>query len=134
MLRSKLRLHKLWVGSFFVDLVNRNDNFSVGCFGKPNRLDCLWLHAVIGSNHNNYHIGKCCAVLAKRRKGFVARRIKKRNRTVFSDCLIGANVLSDTTCFAVNNLLAKDGIKKAGLTMVDMTHNGHDRRAIHCLI
>src|SRR5690606_36823701 len=108
MFGSKLGFDELWVCRFFVDLVNSNDNLCVSSSGEANCLDRLWLHTVIGSNHNNNNVSKGRAVSTERSKGFVARGIKQGNRAVFSDRLVGAHVLRITTRFAFDNFLAEN--------------------------
>ncbi|MNI97951.1 hypothetical protein D3C73_1566940 [compost metagenome] len=71
----------------------------------------MWHHAVIGSNNNNNNVSKSRTVLTKSSKGFMARCVEKRNRTIFSNRLIGANVLGNTTGFAIDYLLAKDSVE-----------------------
>jgi hypothetical protein len=43
--------------------------------------------------------------------------------------LIRTDVLCDATGFTLDNFGLTDRIEKSGLTVVDMTHHGHDRRS-----
>jgi hypothetical protein len=43
--------------------------------------------------------------------------------------LVGANVLCDPTCFPRRDIRLADGIEQAGLSMIHVTQNRHNRRA-----
>ena len=43
--------------------------------------------------------------------------------------LIGADVLSDATGFAFDHVCVANAVEKCGLSVVDVTHDGDDRRA-----
>ncbi len=42
--------------------------------------------------------------------------------------LIGANVLRDATGLAANHVCVAQGVQNRGLAVVNVTHDGHDRR------
>ena len=59
----------------------------------------------------------------------MTRRIKERqDRTTIRGYLIGTDMLGNATGFAGNNLRIPDRIKQRSLTVVNVTHNGNDRR------
>ncbi len=43
--------------------------------------------------------------------------------------LVGTDVLGDSTGFASDDVGVANGVEQTGLTVVDVTHNGDDRRA-----
>ncbi len=45
--------------------------------------------------------------------------------------LIGADMLRDATGFAADHVGIADGVEQRGLAVVDVTHDGHDRRTRH---
>ena len=105
---GKLRLYHLRISGFFVNLVNRNNNFCISRASKANRFNSLWLHAVISSNHDNHNVSKGCPMLTKGGEGFVARGVKQGNRAIATYRLIGTNMLGNTPGFTINNFLAQN--------------------------
>ena len=103
-LSRKLRLGQLNIRAFLINLVNRNNNLRICRLSKLNCFRRLWLYAIIRRNDNYDNIRKHCTVLTNRRKGLVARRIKKSNLALFVFHLVGRNMLRNTTSLALDSL------------------------------
>ncbi|AIJ93682.1 hypothetical protein DK55_2095 [Brucella abortus bv. 2 str. 86/8/59] len=63
----------------------------------------------------------------------MARRIDEGDLLAVLYDLIGADMLRDAARFAGNDIGVADGVEKRGLAVVNVTHDGHDRRTRnHC--
>ncbi len=60
---------------------------------------------------------------------FVARRVDERDATAVAVDLVRTDVLRDATRFARDDVRAADAVEQRGLAVVDVTHDGDDRRA-----
>ena len=117
------------IGFRLVHLVDRNDHRNAGGLRVIDGLDRLRHDAIIGG-HDEYHdIGHVRAALTHFGKGGVARGIEEGDLlTVLRRDLIAADMLRDTASFAAGNIRAAQRIQQAGLAVVDMAHDRHDRR------
>jgi hypothetical protein len=71
------------------------------------------------------HLSASCTHHGKCR---MARCIKECNIAFFGMHHVSTDVLCNTTVLSGHNVCIPYGIQELGLTMVDMTHDGHDRR------
>ena len=121
--------HPVGIGRLLVDLVDRHDDRHFGRARVIDRFDRLRHHAVIGGNHQHDDIGRLGAARAHGGEGFVARRIDEGDEAVRRRNLIGADMLGDAAGFARHDIGLADGVEQRGLAVVDMAHDGDDRRA-----
>ena len=126
-LSRQLRLYQLGIGGIFVNLVDSDDDLGVGFVGEADRFDGLRFDTVIRRYHDDDHVRQRCTVLTKRREGLMAWRVEQRHGATVTLHLVGADVLSNAAGFTFHNLLAEDGIQKAGLAVIDMAHHRYDR-------
>jgi hypothetical protein len=91
------------------------------------RLDRRRHNAIVGGDHKDHDIGRLGSARTHGGEGFVARRIDERNLLAVLFNLIGANMLGDATGLALYDIGVADRIEQRCLTVIDVTHNGHDR-------
>ena len=121
----------LRVGFVLVDLVDRHDDRNTGRLGVVDRFDRLRHHAVVGRNHQDRDVGRLGATGTHGGKGGVAGRVDEGDLVAVLLDLIGADMLGDATGFAGHHIGVADGVEQRGLAVVDVTHDGHDRRTRH---
>ena len=116
-----------------INLIDRNHDRHVGSLGMVDGFHGLRHHTIVGGNHQHRNVGGFCTTSTHGGKCLVTRGIQESNLTF---CvvnvhlhLICANTLSDATGLAGTNIGFTDGVQKAGFTVVDVTHDGHHRRA-----
>ena len=92
-------------------------------------LDRLRHDAVVGRDHQNHDVGHIGAARPHRREGGVAGGVQEGDLlAVFQTHLIGADVLGDAAGFAARHVGGAQGVEQRGLAVVDVAHDGHDRR------
>lgn len=129
LLRLRLRL---------INLVHRDHDRQVRRLGVVDRLHRLRHHAVVRGDHQDGQVGRLGAAGTHGGKRLVARGIQEGDRallTVQGDGgLVRADALGDAAGLAGTDVGVADRVQKAGLAVVDVTHDGHDRRALHQLV
>ena len=119
----------LRVGVGLVDLVDGDDQRNAGGLCVRDGFDGLRHDAVIGRHHQHDDIRHLGAAGAHGREGRVAGRIDEGDLAAERRRhLIGADMLRDAAGFARNHVGLADGVEQRGLAVVDVTHDGHDRR------
>ena len=94
------------------------------------RFDRLRHDAVIGRDHQHDDVGDLGAAGAHRGERGVAGRIDEGDPSAGRrGHLIGADMLGDAAGFAGRDFGRADGVEQRGLAVVDMAHDGDDRRA-----
>ena len=101
---------------------------TLGGAGVLDRLDRLRHDAVVGSDHQHDDVGDVGAAGAHRGERGVARRVDERDQALRRLDLVGADVLGDAAGLARGDLGAADVVEQRGLAVVDVAHDGHDRR------
>ena len=120
------------VGALLVDLVDRHDDRHVGRLGVVERLDRLRHDAVVGRDHEDRDVGGLRTTGTHGGERLVTRGVDEGDRAarcprVRCD-LVGADVLGDATGLARADVGLTDRVEQAGLAVVDVTHDGDDRR------
>ena len=93
-------------------------------------LDGLRLYAVVGGHHQHHDVGHLSAALAHGGERLVARRVDERDLVAQRrHHLIGADMLGDAAGLLAHHVGGADGVEQRGLAVIDMAHDGHDRRA-----
>ena len=108
----------------------------IGTFGRPrvvDRLHRLRHHAVVGGHHQDDDVGGLGAARPHGRERLVARRVQERDLAVAGHHLVGADVLRDAAELLLGHLRPADGVEQRGLAVVDVAHDGDDRRPQHQL-
>ena len=129
---QQLAAHAFGLGVGLVDLVDRDDHRDLGGLGVIDRLDRLRHDAVVGRDHQNDEIGHLRAACPHRGECRVAGRVDEGDLAALRRRhLIGADVLGDAARFAAHHIGLPDRIEQRRLAVVDMAHDGHDRRPRH---
>ena len=98
-------------------------------------LDGLRHDAVVGRHHQDHDVGDVGAAGAHGREGGVAGGVEEGDAlAVLQAHLIGADVLGDAAVLAAGHVGGAQGVEQRGLAVVDVTHDGHHRRAGHQVI
>ena len=122
--------HALRIGLGLVDLVDGDDDRRLGRLGVTDRLDRLRHDAVVGRHHQNDDVGDLRAARAHGGERGMAGSVDEGDRLAAGrDDLIGADMLGDAACLARNDVGVADGVEQRRLAVIDMAHDGDDRRA-----
>ena len=126
------------IGVGLVDLVDRDDDRHAGGLGVVQRLNSLRHDAVIGRDHEDRDVGRLRTTGAHGGERLVAGCIDQGDAAfgavdVGRD-LVGADRLGDTAGFLLHDVRLAKGIEEFGLAVVDVTHDGDDRRTCHQIL
>src|SRR3954471_6605716 len=120
------------VGPLLVDLVHPDPDRHLGGLGVVERLDRLRHDAVVGGHDQHHDVGDLGATGTHRGERLVTRGVDEGDRTLVAlqlgDDLVGADVLGDATGLAGGDVGVPQRVQELGLPVVDVTHDGHDRR------
>src|SRR3954466_16073905 len=112
-----------------IDLVDGDDERHGGVAGVRYRLDGLRHESVVSGDDQYNDIRDLRAASAHRRECLVAGRIKEADPlAVRQGDVVRADVLSDTTSLAGNDVCLTDVVEQRRLSVIDVTHDGHDGR------
>nr|CAI0340834.1 membrane hypothetical protein [Rhizobiaceae bacterium] len=125
---EQLRADTLDVCGRLVDLVDRHDDRDACRLGVVDGLDRLRHHAVVGRDHQDRDIRRLCAAGTHRGERCVAGGVDEGDLVAVLLDLVGADMLCDAAGFASDNVGMPDGVEQRGLAVVDVAHDGHDRR------
>ena len=130
---GELAAHLVGVGALLIDLVHGDHDRHVCGLSVVDGLHGLRHYAIIGRDHENRDIGQFGAAGTHCGEGFVARGIEERDLAGFTlkinGDLVCTDTLRDAAGFACDDVGAADGVEQSGLTMIDVAHDGDDRRA-----
>ena len=123
------------VGTRLINLVDGKHHRYVGSLGMCDGLLGGWHHAVVGSNDDDGNIGHLGTTGTHGGEGLVTRRVEEGDPTaVLQFHVIGSDMLGDTTGLTGNHVGVADMVEQRCLTVVDMSHHGHDGRAAHQVV
>ena len=125
---GELGLDPVRVGVGLVDLVERDDDRHLRRAGVVDGLEGLGHDAVVGGDDEDRDVGHPGAAGTHGRERLVARRVEEDDALAVLDDLAGADVLGDAAALAGRDLGRPDGVEQARLAVVDVAHDGHDRR------
>ena len=125
---DELLLDPIRIGFGLVDLVDRDDDRHVAGLRVRDRLLGLRHHAVVGRDDQDDDVGDLRAAGAHRRERLVARRVEESDHALRRFHVIGADVLRNPAGFAAGNARAAYRIEQRRLAVVDVAHDGDDRR------
>src|SRR3954463_8640810 len=121
------------VGPLLVDLVDRDHDRHLGGLGVVERLDRLWHDAVVGRDDQDDDVGDLRASGTHRGERLVTRGVDEGDRPLLAlqlgGDLVGADVLGDAAGLPRHHVGVADGVQQLRLPVVDVTHDGDDRRA-----
>ena len=123
-------LNQQRVGVGAVTLVDGNDQRHVGRLGVGDGFLGLGHDAVVGSDHQNHHVGDVGATGTHLGKGGVARGVEEGDQLATRRLhLVGADVLGDAPGLPGDHVGLAVEIEDRGLAVIDVTHDRHHRRA-----
>ena len=129
---GELTAHLGRVGALDVDLVDRDHDRHVGRLGVVQRLDRLRHHTVVGRDHEDRDVGRLGTTGTHGGERLVTRGVDEGDLALFAvdlgGDLVGTDVLGDAAGLARDDVRLADRVEQSGLTVVDVTHDGHDRR------
>ena len=95
-------------------------------------LNRLRLHAIVSCDHQDRDVSDLSATCTHGRESLVTGGIDERDLAIafcrVSGGLVGTDVLGDATCLAADDIGFANRIEESGLAMVDVTHDGDNRR------
>ena len=91
----------------------------------------MGLHAVVGRNDENRQVGNIRPMGAHIRKSLVPWRINEGDFPTIVNNFVSADGLRYTAGFPARQVRFPDIVKKSGLSVVHVPHNGYDGRASH---
>ena len=121
-------LDAIRIRAVLVDLVDGNDDRHFRRAGVVDRFDRLRHDAVVRRHHEDDDVGDVRATGAHRGERCVSRGVDERDEALRRLHLVGADVLGDATRLARGHLGGADVVEQRRLAVVDVTHDGHDRR------
>ena len=126
-------LHALGARAWKVDLVDRHEDRHARRLRVVDGFDGLRHDAVGGGDDEDDNVSHLSAAAPHRREGRVARRVDERDRLVMHANLVGTNGLRDAAGLAGRDVRLADRVEQRRLAVVDMPHDGDDRRTRHLL-
>ena len=118
------------IGIGLVDFVDSDDERYVGGTRVLDGLDGLRHDAIVSGDDENDDIGRIRTTCTHGGKGGVTRGIKEGDSALRGLHAVGADVLGNTTRFAGDDFGLADVVEQRGFTVVNVAHDGHDRRTL----
>ena len=113
-----------------IHLVDCNDERNAGVARVRDRLDGLRHDGIVGGHDEHDDVRDLRAARAHCRKRFVAGRVQERDLAVaIHGHVVRADVLRDSPRFTRDDIRLADVVEQRRLAVVDVTHDGHDRRS-----
>ena len=125
---GKLLLDTVGVRGFQVDLVDGDHHRHLGRLDVRHGLPRCRHHAVVGGHDQHGDVGRLRAPRPHGREGLVAGGVEERDLAALGVDLVGADVLGDAASLPFRHVGGADGVEQLGLAVVDVTHDGDDRR------
>ena len=116
------------IGSRLINLVDGKHHRHVGSLGMGDGLLGGRHHRVVGCNDDDGNIGDLSTTGTHGGECLVTRGVEESDLSaVLQFHVVGTDVLRDTTGLTGNHVGIADEVEQRRLTVVDMTHDGHDR-------
>ena len=125
---SQALLDVVEIGVGQIDLVDCDDYRNVGGASVIDRLLRLRHHAFVGGDHQHDDVGDLGAARAHRSERLMARSIDERDRAAVGLDGVRADVLGDSAELARGHVGVANRVEQRGLAVIDMAHDGDDRR------
>ena len=131
---GQLAADLLRVRAFLVDLVDRHHDRHVGRLRVVDRLHRLRHDAVVGRDHEDRDVGGLRTTGTHGGERLVTRGVDEGDESLVAvelgEHLVGTDVLGDAAGLALADVRLTDRVEQSGLTVVDVTHDGHHRRTL----
>ena len=128
---GQLLLDVVGVCARLVDLVYGEDHGHTCGLRVVDGLDRLRHDVVVGRNDDDGHVGDLGTARTHRREGLVTRRVEEGDLLTVEVYRVGTDVLRDAAGLTLDDVRLADVVQKRGLTVVDVSHDRHDRRTRH---
>ena len=129
---GELTTHPVRIGLGLVDLVDGHHDRHIGRLGMVECLNCLGHDAIIGRDHQHRDVGGLGTAGTHGRERLVTRGVDEGDGTGLTVHLgvhlVGTNGLGDTASLTLHHMGVAEGIEQLGLAVVDVAHDGDDRR------
>ena len=112
-----------------VHLVDGNDQRDAGGLGVVDGLDRLRHDAVIGRDDEDGDVRDHRTAGTHGRERLMTRGVEEGDGLAVDHDAVSADVLRDAAGLTGCDVCAADAVEQAGLAVVDVTHDHHDRRA-----
>ena len=127
-------LNPVWICSFFIHLVDGNNQGNASSLCMVDGFYSLWHDTVIRSNNQNRNICNISTSCTHCGERFVSRCIEESNFLAVASDLICTDVLGDTAGFACSDVGVTDVVQNGSFPVVNVTHNNDNRRAFFGVI
>ena len=134
---GKLLFNPVYIGTWFIYLVDRYYYFNTCCLGMVDSLNSLRHYSVIGRNNKYGDIRRIGTPHTHGSEGLMSGSIKEGYLLISNLNNICTDVLGDTARLTVNNICLPYAVKKGGLTMVNVSHytdNGRTLNHLACIL
>ena len=111
-----------------VDFIDSYNDRYLCSLSMVDSLDGLRHYTVICCYNQNCNVGYLCAAGTHSGESLMARGIQEYNLLALVVYLISTDVLGNTAGLAGSNVGFTDSIQQGGFTMVNVAHNGNNRR------
>ena len=125
----ELLLDAVGVRAVDIHLVDGHDQRDAGGLRVVDRLDRLRHDAIIGRDDEDGDIRDHGAAGTHGRERLMARGIEEGDRLAVDHDAVSADVLRDAAGLTGRDVRAADAVEQAGLAVVDVAHDHHDRGA-----
>ena len=125
---DELLADAIGVRTGLVDLVHRDDDGHIGSLGVVDCLDGLRHDAVVGGDDEHDDVGHLGAAGTHGGKRLVAGRVDEGDLATVDVHDRCTDVLGDAARFTCGNASMANRVEQRGLAVVDVTHDGNDRR------
>ena len=132
-LRNKLMLSQLLfnvirICARTVDFIDSYNDRYLGSLSMVDSLDGLRHYTVICCYNQNCNVGYLCAAGTHSSESLMARGIQEDNLLALVVNLVSTDMLGNTAGLAGGNVGFTDSVQQGGFTMVNVAHNGNNRR------
>src|ERR671924_793066 len=128
-LGGEVAAHPVRVRVGDVDLVDGDDDRDVGGVRVRDRLARLRHDPVVGGHDQNRDVRDLGTAGAHGCERLVAGRVEERDLPAVVLDLVGADVLRDPAGLGLHDRRLADRVQQRRLPVVDVAHDGHDRRS-----
>ncbi len=122
-------LNAIRIGFRLIDFVHRNHDRHTCRFRVLDSFDSLRHHAVVCRYHQNHDIRCLGAASTHRSKRGVTWGVQEGDHPVVSFNVVSTDVLGNAARFARGYFRGTNVVQQRGFTVVNVTHDGHNRSA-----
>ena len=126
--RGQILLYAVRISAFLIHLIDGNNDRHASRAGMVDGFNSLGHHAIIGGNHQHSDIRRLSAAGAHGSEGLMAGGIQESNGAAIEVDGIRADMLRNAARLARGDVGLADIVQQRGLAVVNVTHDGDDRR------